>query len=145
LNDLLGKMIPHNAVNPPHSATSFHVAVNTSMEPTPPPEIVAMTKFTYQEKGAGSDALVKMWVTGTHREGPALICDGWLVRYPQTSQPAQMAGTMAHPVSGGIVIGTSVGGSAAGGLGPPIVEAQAHVSCTQRGLVPFTRPAPSSP
>lgn len=138
-------MIPHNAVNPTHSATSFHVEMNTSLDPTPPPEIVAITKFTYEEKGAGSDAREKMWVTGTHREGPVLICDGWLVRYPQNSQPAPREGTMAHPVSGGIVISTAVGGSAGGGVLPPIVDAQAHVSCTERGLVPFTRPAPPSP
>ncbi len=138
-------MIPHNAVNPTQSSTHFQVALNASMDPTPPPEVVAMTKYTYEEKGAGSDARVKMWVTSTHREGPVLICDGWLVRYPQNSQPSPKEGTMAHPVSGGIVISSAVGGSAAGGVLPPIVEAQAHVSCTARGLAPFTRPSPPSP
>ena len=138
-------MIPHNAVNPAQSSTHFHVALNTSMDPTPPPEVVALTQYTYEEKGSGSDSRVKMWVTGTHREGPALICDGWLVRYPQASQPAYKQGNMAHNVSGGIAVSTAVGGSAAGGVLPPIVEAAAHVSCTQRGLAPFTRPPASSP
>ena len=145
LGNLLGRMIPHNAVNPTQSGTSFHVGLNASMDPTPPPEVVAMTKYTYEERGAGSDARLKMWVTSTHREGPALICDGWLLRYPQASQPASEVGSMAHPVSGGIVLSTALGGSAAGGVLPPIVEAEAHVSCTARGLVPFTRPPSASP
>ena len=50
-------MIPHNAVNPTQSNTHFHVALNASMDPTPPPEVVAMTKYTYEERGAGGDAL----------------------------------------------------------------------------------------
>lgn len=115
------------------------------MEPTPPPEVVAMTKFTYEERGAGSDALDRMWVTNTHREGPALICDGWLVRYPQVSQPAFRQGNMANNVSGGIAVSTSVGGAAHGGVGPPIIEAAAHVPCTAHALVPFTRSSPPSP
>lgn len=116
------------------------------MEPTPPPEIVALTKFTFQERGAGSDALDKMWVTGTHREGPALICDGWMLRYPQSSQPATQVGTATHPVAGNIGVNIGIGGGAnAGGLGVPIVEATAHVTCTERALVPFTPPSSPSP
>jgi len=143
VGSLLAGMIPHNKVNPTQSNTNFHVGLSGSMEPTPPPEIVALTKFTYEEHGEGSDARMKMWVTSTHREGPALICDGWLVRYPQNSQPAVKSGTMTHNVSGGIAVNASVGGSASGGVLAPIVEAAAHVSCTQRGLVPFTAPAAS--
>lgn len=145
LNDLLGKMIPHNAVNPAQSSTHFHVALDGSMDPTPPPDVVAMTKFTYEERGAGSDALDRMWVTSTHRVGPQLVCEGWLVRYPPNSQAAPMQGNMTHNVSGGIAVSTSIGGSAHGGLGPPIVEAHASAPCTERALVPFTRPPSPSP
>ncbi len=142
INDKLRGLLPHNAVIPHEANVSFHPGLRGSMEPTPPPEIVAMTKFMFQEKGAGSDALDKMWVTGTHREGPALICDGWMLRYPPASQPAVQQGTMTHPVSGGIVISTA---GLPGGFGAPIVEATAHVTCTQRALVPFTQPASPSP
>jgi hypothetical protein len=107
------------------------------MEPTPPPEIIAMTKFMFQERGAGDDALDKMWVTGTHREGPALICDGWMLRYPHAN----------NPTSGGAnVMSISIGGGGnAGGLGVPIVEASAHITCTEHALVPFTPPSTPSP
>ena len=135
-------MLPHNDVNPHEYSQSFHPGLRGSMEPTPPPEVVAVTKFMFQEKGAGSDALDKMWVTSTHREGPALICDGWMLRYPPASQPAPKVGTMTHPVSGGIAIQV---GTANVGLGPPIVEASAHVSCTERALVPFAPPSSPSP
>jgi hypothetical protein len=115
------------------------------MEPTPPPEVVAMTKWTFEEKGAGSDALDKMWVTSTHRVGPALICDGWMLRYPEVSQPAVKEGTMTHPVAGGVTVGVGIGGTAGVGLGVPIVEASAHVTCTEHALVPFSPPSSPSP
>ena len=133
INNLLNSMLPHNAVNPTEQNVHFHVALNQSMEPTPPPQIVAITKFTYQERGAGNDALDKMWVTSTHRVGPTLVCDGWLVRYPHAAGP--------KPGDANLF---SIGG-AAGGLGPPVVDAVAHVTCSERALVPFTPPSPSSP
>ncbi len=137
INAKLRALLPHNAVNPSQVNESFRPGLRGSMEPTPPPQIVAMTKFTFQEKGAGDDALDKMWVTSTHREGPALICDGWMLRYPHAS----------NPTSGGAnVMSISVGGGAGGGgLGVPIVEASAHVTCTEHALVPFTAPSTPSP
>lgn len=129
-------MIPHNAVNPTQAGTSFHVGTG-SLQPTPPPEVVALTRFTFEEKGAGDDALDKMWVTSTRRVGPALICEGWLVRYPHATGPAP---------NGPNLISISVGGSrGVPALGPPIVEAHATASCTERALVPFTRQSPPSP
>jgi hypothetical protein len=144
LGNLLAGMIPHNNVNIQNTQHAYNVAVGGAMEPTPPPEILAQTKFMYQEKGAGSDALTKMWVTGTHREGPLLICDGWLVRYPAAGQPGFMHGTMTNPTSGGIAMGIPLGGS--GGTpahGAPIVEGMSHVSCQARGLVPIVPGSPS--
>jgi len=142
LGDLLSKMIPHNAVNPTQSGAHFHVALDASMDPTPPPDIVAITKYTYEERGAGEDALDKMWVTNTYRRGPVLMCEGWLVRYPPATQPAFKQGTMTNNVSGGIAISLSNGHP---GLGPPIVDARASAPCSERALVPFTRPSPPSP
>ncbi|HUA10265.1 MAG TPA: hypothetical protein VMA98_13440 [Candidatus Acidoferrales bacterium] len=133
INNLLNGMLPHNVVNPSQESVHFRVALNQSMEPTPPPRIVAMTKFTYEEKGAGNDALDKMWVIATHRVGPTLVCDGWLVRYPHAT----------GPTAGGPNL-IQIGGLT-GGLGPPVVDAVAHVTCSERALVPFTPPSPASP
>ncbi len=145
INAKLRGLLPHNAVNPSEFHESFQPGLRGSMEPTPPPSVIAMTKYTFQERGAGDDALDKMWVTGTHREGPALICDGWLLRYPSSSQPAAQQGSMSHPVSGGIAVSVPIGGASAGGLGIPIVEASAHLACTEHALVPFTPPSTPSP
>jgi hypothetical protein len=141
LNAKLRALLPNNPVTP--QVYTYHPAVtlNASMDPTPPPEIVAMTKYIYTERGSGGDALVKMWVTSIRREGPTLICEGWLVRYPSSSQPVQQVGTVAHPIGGGIEVG--IGGNP-GGRGAPIVDAHASASCLQRGLVPFgPSPVPS--
>ena len=143
INAKLRGLLPHNAVTYSQTEHAYDVAVNQSMDPTPPPSVLARTKFLYEERGSGSDARIKMWVTGTRRVGPALMCSGWLVRYPQASQPAFREGTMTHPVSGGIEISTNVGGSAAGGVLAPIVEQRAEVECTARALVPFAASSPS--
>lgn len=146
INAKLRAMLPHNDVNISEAHVAFHPGLRGSMEPTPPPEIVAITKFMFEERGAGSDALDKMWVTGTHRDGPLLICDGWMLRYPPSSQPAVQQGTMTHPVAGGIAINMGIGGGGnAGGLGAPIVEGVTHVTCTEHALVPFTPPSSPSP
>jgi hypothetical protein len=97
-----------------------------------------VTKFIYQASG-GSDADVKMWVTGTHREGPLLICDGWMLRFPHASQPAAAVGTVSNPISGGVQV--NVGGIPGGRLAP-IVEEHASVSCRERDLTPFAAPTP---
>jgi hypothetical protein len=106
------------------------------MDPTPPPEVVALTRFTFTEKGKGSDALDKMWVTSVRRVGPALMCDGWLVRYPYDAQPSS-----GGPNGTQISIGGSSGRPA---TLPPVIEAHASMACNERGLVPFgPSPVPS--
>jgi hypothetical protein len=137
LNARLRAMLPNNPVNP--SQVTYHPTIGLagSMDPTPPPEVVAVTHWTYSEaQNAGSDAQMKMWVTSVRRVGPALICEGWLVRYPQN--PSQIA-----PLGNGTQI--SIGGSKPHpGVLPPIIQANASIECTQRGLVPFgPSPAPS--
>jgi hypothetical protein len=142
INSLLAGMIPHNSVNPAASHQQYSVSLNGSMEPTPPPSVLAQTKYLFDEKGDGGDAEVKMWVTGTHREGPVLMCDGWLVRYPQSSQPATQVGTMAHPIAGGIAVHV---GDAPPGRGRAIVEGESHIACSEHALTPFAGAASSSP
>ena len=107
------------------------------MNPTPPPDIVATTKYTFTERGSGNDAKLVMWVTGTHREGPALICEGWLVRYPYNPD------SPGAPKNGvAISIG---GGTGRPGMLPPIVEAHATTSCNEHSLVPYAPSAAPSP
>lgn len=137
LNARLRAMLPNNPVNPTQVTYHPPVSLNGSMDPTPPPEVVAATHWTYSERhNAGSDAQMKMWVTSMHRVGPALICEGWLVRYPQSPSAIGPAGNGTQ---------ISIGGSMPHpGVLPPIVQANASIECTQRGLVPFgPSPAPS--
>ncbi|HTU81599.1 MAG TPA: hypothetical protein VMF61_05695 [Candidatus Acidoferrales bacterium] len=138
LQDLLGN---NNPVKYQTYEQHGNVSVG-STEPTPPPDVVARTKYMYTERGAGSDSRDVMWVTGTHREGPLLICDGWMLRFPSASQPAFKQGTMTNNVSGGIEIHA---GGLPGGVLAPIVEENAHISCTQHALVPFAGPPAPSP
>jgi hypothetical protein len=142
INAKLRALLPHNAVNPTQMNVSERVALNESMDPTPPPDVLQQTKYLFEERGSGGDSRVKMWVTSVRHDGPALICDGWLLRYPRASQPDFAHGTMAHPVSGGIQVSS---GSLPGGTLPPIVEEHASTTCTERALVPFAPPPTPSP
>ena len=105
------------------------------MDPTPPPDIIAATKYIFQERGAGSDALDKMWVTNVRHEGPLTLCDGWLVRYPLNPERSYGAGGPS----------ITIGGSRPHtGTLAPIVETRATVTCSRRQLTPFgPSPAPS--
>lgn len=143
INAKLRALLPHNDVNPSQYSEHERVALNSSMEPTPPPEVLAQTKYIYSERGTGSDALVRMWVTSVHRSGPALICEGWMLRYPANSQPAYKQGTATNNVQGGINV--TVFGGTTTGLLPPIIEEHATTSCLQRELTPYAPSPVSSP
>lgn len=142
INARLRALLPHNAVHPSEGGFHPHVTLRGTMEPTPPPQVLAITKFIFDELGVGGEAKIKMWVTAVRHVGPLTYCDGWLVRYPHSGQPPFATGTMAHPIAGGITIGTS---GPPGGTLPPIVEAHASTLCSQRHLRPFAPPAGSSP
>jgi len=63
-------------------------------EPTPPPAILAMTKFIYTENVAAEhwkiwpfgtapeERAVKMYVTSVRHVGALTICSGWVIRQP---------------------------------------------------------------
>ena len=91
--------------------------------------MLAATKYIYEERGTGGEARIKMWVTSTHHEGPLLICDGWMLRFPAYANVPFKQGTFTHPVSGGIVIS---GGTLPGGVMPPVVEEHASTPCSER-------------
>ncbi|MHB8145043.1 MAG: hypothetical protein ACYDEU_04250 [Vulcanimicrobiaceae bacterium] len=62
--------------------------------PTPPPSVLARTKYVFQESpgaqhwkiwpfgAAPEERYIKMYVTSIRRVGPAVFCTGWLVRVP---------------------------------------------------------------
>ncbi len=142
INAKLRALLPHNAVNPSQYEQIEHPSLAGHLDPTPPPDVLAHTKYLYEELGTGSDARIKMWVTSTRRVGPTLYCDGWMLRYPQSGQPAFATGTFTHPVAGGITISSA---TAATGTLPPIIEEHASTPCSQRRLAPFAPSPAASP
>lgn len=150
LNARLRALLPNNPVNPVSKEYRGNVSVRGRLEPTPPPEIVAATKYVLEVRGSGDQARIKMWVTSVRRSGPLTVCEGWLLRFPQQNRESGpvVPGTAAHPISGGISVG--IGGVNAGPPSTeaaiaPIVEANAVTDCSERDLTPFVAPVSPSP
>jgi hypothetical protein len=161
INAKLNAMLPNNPVNPTtgHYVPSY--SLRGRLEPTPPPEVLAKTKYIYEVKGTGNEARVRMWVTATRKEGPTTICTGWLVRYPQaiTGGYADQAGpdsSVVHSdLHGGPANGAQVtiggGGGSHEPLSPfaagiaPIVDGMVSQPCSGRLLVPYAPSPASSP
>ncbi len=140
INAKLRSMLPNNPVNPSFKQIRQQVRLQGGLEPTPPPEIVAITKYIFQENGSGHEARIKMWVTNIRKVGLITMCDGWLLRYPHAPGPPVIQAPNANvPVSNGGQIGGVPGGTL-----PPIVEANTSTACSERDLIPFAAsPAPS--
>ena len=123
------------------------------LEPTPPPEVLARTKYMYETRGVGNEARVKMWVTSARKSGPTTICTGWLVRYPQPIRGnyAPLPSNVNSGAANGTQIAVGGGGGAAPPLSPfaagiaPIVDGIVTQACDGRLLVPFTAGAGTSP
>jgi hypothetical protein len=112
-------------------------SIGTQMDPTPPPDVLAQTKYLYETSG-GAEARTKMWVTSLRREGPVTICSGWLVRWPV---PPTVGGSGGDRSSVTVLGGHSRGVLAVGNTGGfPIIEAHATYVCGGRALRPFTPP-----
>ena len=152
INARLRAMLPHNPVNPTSKQYSGSYTLQGRLEPTPPPEVLAQTKYLYDVRGVGNEARVKMWVTAARKAGPTTICTGWLVRYPE-----QPAGNYAPvPANDNIAPanGTQIAIGGGHGHGPaspfasglaPIVEGIVSLACDGRRLVPFAASASPSP
>jgi hypothetical protein len=131
-----------NPVTPKSKEYRQTVSVAGRLEPTPPPEILAQTKYIYEAEDVGGERRIKMWVTMVHRNGPVTVCDGWMLRYPES----QRVGANENPA-----IGVSNGRIPGGSLAPyasslaPIVEANASTDCSERKLLPFAPSPASSP
>ena len=85
LNARLRALIPNGAVAPERRHYNGNIAtIGGGIEPTPPPEVLARTKFTYEEsdRRTGTEARLKMYVTSVRRIAGVAFCTGWLLRYP---------------------------------------------------------------
>jgi hypothetical protein len=146
LNAKLRSLLPHNPVNPTSKQYTPQFSLQGRMEPTPPPEVLAATKYIYRSRPGGSEGRVIMWVTKTRSAGPVTLCTGWLVRYP-LAEAAPTVPAVQHPgdIPPANATQVSVGGSRAPGLMPPIVDGIVTQACEARLLVPFSGSAASSP
>jgi len=159
LNAKLRALLPNNPVHPTTKSYGATYSLRGRLEPTPPPEVLAKTKYIYEVRRTGGEARVKMWVTAARKDGPTTICTGWLVRYPQQLRGgyADVAGpdsSVVHSnLHGGPANGTQVtigGGSGGQPASPfaaglaPIVDGIVSAPCDGRLLVPFVpSPEPS--
>lgn len=159
LNAKLRALLPNNPVHPTSKSYGPTYSLRGRLEPTPPPEVLAKTKYLYEVRKTGSEARVKMWVTAARKDGPTTICTGWLVRYPQALRGgyADAAGpdsSVVHSnLHGGPANGTQVtigGGSGGQPASPfaaglaPIVDGIVSAPCDGRLLVPYVpSPEPS--
>ena len=154
-------MLPNNPVNPQSKQYTPSYSLRGRLEPTPPPDVLAKTKYIYEVRGTGIEDRVKMWVVAARKAGPTTICTGWLVRYPHavTGGYAVAAGpdsTIVHSnppgtPSNGTQITIGGGGGAHEPLSPfdagiaPIVEGMVSGPCEGRLLVPYAPSPASSP
>lgn len=164
INAKLRALLPNNPVNPSYRSYVPSYSLRGRLEPTPPPDVLAKTKFIYDVRGTGGEARVKMWVVAARKEGPTTICTGWLVRYPApvrggyaeaasngSSVPPVVQGDVHAGPANGTQISIGGGGRSGEPLGPfdagiaPIVDGMVSQACDGRRLVPFTASPLSSP
>jgi hypothetical protein len=151
-------MIPNNPVHPTSKQYTMNYSLRGKIEPTPPPDVLAATKYMYEVQGTGNESRVKMWVTGARKAGPTTICTGWLVRYPEAIRggyadpagPANVQNQQHSAPANGTQIAIGGNGPARPPLSPfdagiaPIVDGMVSQPCDGRRLVPFVpSPAPS--
>jgi len=147
LNARLRKLLPNNPVKPTTKRYSpGPEAVGRPAEPTPPPEVVAKTKFIYRADAPRGTLLearnaadrFTMWVTAVKKIGLLTICRGWLVRYPSSppSYGAAAAGA-SGPLHGGQVFVPNPGPRPQNGF-MPIIEPDASYVCPAAALRPFS-------
>lgn len=111
-------------------------AISTEMDPTPPPSVLAETKYIYETTG-GSEARTKMWVTRVYQAGPLTMCSGWMVRWPHPPTMGSSGANGSQISIGGRSRGVTMPGNA-GQL--PIVEPNMTFVCNGSRLTPFTPP-----
>ncbi|MBV9973345.1 MAG: hypothetical protein JO135_08420 [Candidatus Eremiobacteraeota bacterium] len=154
LNARLRKLLPNNPVKPTTKRYSTGPEAMRPSEPTPPPDVVAKTKYIYRsappnggflaQVGLGQRSFDRfvMWVTAMKKIGPITMCYGWLVRYPSAppSYGRVVAGA-SGPLHGGAVILPNPGPRPENGF-MPIIEADAAYVCPAGSLEPFSPQPP---
>jgi hypothetical protein len=114
-------------------------AINTELDPTPPPDVVARTLYSYESGTSDEEKKVKMWVTSVRKEGPISICTGWLLTYPlppPMSFPGQSTSQGASfSIGGGGRAKTALSRGEYGQA--PIIAANATFVCQGHLLKPF--------
>ncbi len=148
-------------MNPTSKSYTPTSVLRGRLEPTPPPDVLAKTKYMYEVRGTGNEARIKMWVTAARKAGPTTICTGWLVRYPQAMRGGYAVAAGPDPsivhsnTQGGAANGTQIAiggaGKAEQPLSPfdagiaPIVDGIVSQPCDGRLLVPYAPSPVSSP
>jgi hypothetical protein len=158
INAKLRSLLPHNPVNPTTKQYTLNYSLRGRLEPTPPPDVLARTKYIYEVRNTGNEARIKMWVTEARKSGITTICTGWLVRYPQAVRGGYdqtAAANVPNDVHAGPANGTQItiggGGSGHTPVSPfaaglaPIVDGIVSQACDGRLLVPFAPSPVSSP
>ncbi|MGC1759488.1 MAG: hypothetical protein WA742_09045, partial [Candidatus Cybelea sp.] len=160
INAKLRALLPNNPVNPTSKSYTPSYSLRGRLEPTPPPDVLAKTKYIYEVHGTGGEHLVKMWVIAARKAGITTICTGWLVRYPQAERggyaDAPGSDNVQNNVHAGAANGTQIAIGGGGGqehtpLSPfaagiaPIVDGMLSQPCDGRLLVPYAPSAVSSP
>jgi hypothetical protein len=160
LNAKLRALLPNNPVHPTSRSYTMNYSLRGRLEPTPPPDVLAKTKYMYEVHNTGGEARIKMWVTEARKAGPTTFCTGWLVRYPQAVRgdytgPTYGDNNVQSNVHAGPANGTQIaiggGGGAHEPLSPfaaglaPIVDGMVSQPCDGRLLVPFAPSPVSSP
>ena len=96
INARLRSLIPTGPVGPQSQKTygGEMQKLAKNLEPTPPPEVLAQTKFTAEHRpgtqrwklwplgGAPEEEYVKFYVTDVRETGGVRTCRGWVIRYP---------------------------------------------------------------
>ncbi len=99
LNQRLNSLIPtagpsFTPAPPKHYSGIGSIQITPEPEPTPPPQVIAATKFLYVENVAGQrwkqswlgtapeERYVKVYVTSVKRIGFIKWCTGWVLRAP---------------------------------------------------------------
>ncbi|MBC5815494.1 MAG: hypothetical protein GIW97_03035 [Candidatus Eremiobacteraeota bacterium] len=140
-------MLPNGPVTPATKRFSPGAsAVGAVGDPTPPPQVLAVTKFTYVAGthkhmfGNAQNDRIIMYVKSTRRVGPVTLCTGWLLRFPS-------AGASFGQID------MQNGKMSTAGPGPrpengfqPIIEENATIDCPAGQLQlykPGASPAPS--
>ncbi|HZZ65230.1 MAG TPA: hypothetical protein VFE17_07025 [Candidatus Baltobacteraceae bacterium] len=99
LNERLRSLIPTSAPSSTPAPGKHYSFVNLKFtpppEPTPPPSVLAATKFVYTENvgsqhwkhwplgAAPEEVAVRMYVTSVRHIGPIAWCTGWVARLPE--------------------------------------------------------------